>query len=90
MIPAVAVMMVQNSASAINNLRFQMLCLRRGIFVPTDKKPELSALGKQCRGLIEKDRVEIRRAIYDARIAELKAKGITHPREILKHTIDMW
>lgn len=90
MLPAVAAMIVQNTANSINNLRFQMLCLKRGIFVPVDKKPELTDLGKRCLELVSKDRVEIRRAIYDVRVAELKAKGITRPSEILKHTMDMW
>lgn len=50
----------------------------------------LTPLGQKCMDLVKKDREAMRKVVYDQRVAELKARGITKPRDIMKHTYDMF
>lgn len=89
MLAAVAMVITNNAHRANLNL-YRVMCLRTGRYVESVTKPELSPLGKRCLELVEKDRVAIRRAIYDDRVAKLRARGVTKPGQLMKHTFGMF
>lgn len=87
---AAAAMVITNNAHTANLNLYRVMCLRTGRYVESITKPELSPLGKRCLELVEKDRAAMRKVIYDARVAELKARGITKPGQLMKHTFGMF
>lgn len=90
MIQAVAAMVIMRNTHSAQLNMYRVLCMRTGRFVSSYEKPKLSALGKRCKELVEQDRNEMRTVIYNKRVAELKARGITHPSQLLKYTFGMF
>lgn len=76
---------LHGTLSGVNRMR---LSIGVGGFV--EYKVVLTPLGQKCMDLVAQDRKAMRTVIYNQRTAELKARGVTKPREILKHVYGMF
>lgn len=81
-------------ATAINaNIATTQRLTAHRPFVGYDRmtdETKLTPLGKKCFELIQQDRADRRKVLYAEKVEELKARGVTRPSDILKHTFGIF
>jgi hypothetical protein len=85
---ATAIVINNNVHRAISGVNRTRLGIGAGGFV--EHRIVLTPLGQKCMDLVKQDREAMRSVIYQQRVAELKARGITRPGDIMKYTYDMF